>query len=286
MFDLMKFTVSKYVDDVLDGNLYMNSLGYFWEKGFEGQRDFSEGTEYYASPNSLELGELTPYTLGNIGMLNDNYKYVNVFCMYRLDRYLNQVHRINKRILDFGEYAIHIHNADAFIARVIKAAALHNDMKCCCGDVHYYQYFDENNVKYNYGCFYKTMVFDYQREWRIALLNNYTSLLAKAHTNIGEPFIEPFVLRIGSIRDIATVVASTEIITHQRKFFTGSSIVDKIERKSELTPQLADEWFFKGFAFPRNALDGAYWGNCDNSSFNGAVIGLAPSAYKMHFTIG
>ena len=43
MHNLLKFiSKKKYLEDFLNGKLYMNPLNYFWENGFDDQKDIFE----------------------------------------------------------------------------------------------------------------------------------------------------------------------------------------------------------------------------------------------------
>ena len=73
MLELIRFTSGSHAEEFMAGRLYMNSLGFFWNNGFEGQRDMLEGVAQMQDPkNSLFSAEHyeEPYML-RIGRLDD-----------------------------------------------------------------------------------------------------------------------------------------------------------------------------------------------------------------------
>jgi len=288
MFDLIKFCDEKYVSDLLDGKLFMNTLGYFWNNGFEGQKDFTEGTDMLSQPQDVEFiyKEFQDAIIGNVGWRREVNKYINLYCLYKLNRYDDQIEQIDKRINNFGKVAIHITNVDAFIIRIMKGMKQYQNSLFCCGDVHYYAPFICPPKSEMLDCFNKPDYLSYQKEWRLAILANREMIAQLAANSPSAQYVEPIILNIGNIRDISRVIATEDLLNHADTYFRGSKIVEKVNRKVMLTPQIADQWFAKGFAFPRSALDGAYWGNCDRVEFNRSITAIAPDLIKPYFVIG
>lgn len=287
MFDLIKFTEEKYAASFLEGKLFMNTLGHFWEQGFEGQRDMKEGTQRLSTPGSTPAlpKEVQDVILGNVGWRRESSKYCHLLCLYRLDRYLEQVLEIDTRIAAFGPCAIHIKNADQFILRIQRAAGRLQDSYFCCGDVDYYMENSGQACSYTYDCFCKPAQLAYQHEWRLALLHHYSQLKQLAATALQQPFDTGFILDIGDIHDIAEAVPTQELIHNAKAYFRGQRIVKELKKEKELTPQVADAMFARGITVPRSALDGAYWG-CERETFDALVDQLAPNQYKPYFAIG
>ena len=51
MHSLIKFFAEKkYLDEFISGQLYMNTLDYFWKNGFEEQKDIFEGVVLNCTP--------------------------------------------------------------------------------------------------------------------------------------------------------------------------------------------------------------------------------------------
>lgn len=44
MVDLYRFMMKSHAESFMAGEIYMSSLGYFWNNGFESQQDIDEGT--------------------------------------------------------------------------------------------------------------------------------------------------------------------------------------------------------------------------------------------------
>lgn len=271
-FDLIRFTSAKYVNDFLDGKIYMNSIGYFIENGFEDQKDYFEGVSYYEDPNTSEFAQryddrLKAALTGDIAWVNEGSKYCNVACFYKLNRYKNQVELVNSDIFSFGEVAIHIFDVHQFLERVIRATGKRKDFYWCAGNVNYYNPDNTNVRNHVLDCFCKTQKHSYQREWRIAVLNQYSTLKQLAEDAIEAGYINytrPFVLEIGVIRDIARSIPADELSKNQAKFFPKQTMVKKMKPIKRLTPKEVEMLLSNGIRLSRNELEGAYWGNCGN----------------------
>lgn len=297
MYDLIKFTRPEYVESVLDGKLYMNTIGYFQANGFENQRDIFEGMAFYEDPNNSAVGlgfeeEVRNVMVGNIGLTNEGAKYCNIASFYRLNRYGNQVEKVEKGISDFGEVAIHIFDVHQFLSQIMQVAKEMRDFYWCAGDVNYYDKNAKDAPRYAYDCFCKVNKLAYQREWRLAVLNQYTKLKQIAKESINEPYLEPYTFSIGNIRRIARVIPTDELLKNQAKWFPQCTLVNVVKPAKELTPELADKWFAQGIVSPRSALDGAYWGNCDKNNIDDRaelqklLMALADGRTRISFSIG
>ena len=188
----------------ITGRIFMNTLSYYWENGFENQKDFFEGVGGSINVDALKRGGINSDFL-NITCYDpllrfDAYKYCNLCCFYRMD--IDDFEGIvlpPKKIHEFGDYALIIHNTEAFIQRISKSINTHNNWRYYCGDVHYHkvsnskieknkikhtmelistipieidrliQKDDLNSIRYK-DCFIKTTRYSYQNEWRICLL--------------------------------------------------------------------------------------------------------------------
>ena len=91
--DLFKIIDMKYVDDLLDGNLYMNTLDYFRrieQGGNQAQQDPLEGVIGTISKNSLRQyginfdDKFLNVIGGRVNLISDSYGFHNLFCLYQL----------------------------------------------------------------------------------------------------------------------------------------------------------------------------------------------------------
>lgn len=201
MHNLLKFiSKKKYLEDFLNGKLYMNSLNYFWENGFDEQKDIFEGVvstvpvkDMYAFPIGFQSIQACDYRFRAEG-----YRYCNVLCFYKLRYSMNGPfvnYTYSKNMSQFGEYVVFITNESEFLRRVQKAAEK-RDFKFLCGDVRYHQLkkdgsptkegnqmilkaserlFDIAELEQRglhiviRDCFDKSIKYREQQEWRIAL---------------------------------------------------------------------------------------------------------------------
>lgn len=220
MHILVKFT--NYADDFQDGNLYMNTLNYFWNHGFEEQRDILEGlsSTIPIDLSSIRVPEMEKYMITDYYLRAEGFKYCNVMCMNAIDIILNGrscSFNISKNMVEFGKYAIIINDEVEFLKRINRTA---NKYKYLFGKVKYHtpekngilmenkhhliikgdKLFDINNfnTKEKRGSFDKSIKYKYQNEWRLCIYR-------------GEKRIDHFTLPIGDIRDISTRIKSKDM---------------------------------------------------------------------------
>ena len=175
MIEYYRFLRTKeYAEEFLNGSLYMNSMGYFWENGFEGQRDFAEGSLVTMNPSQTPFPEdLKGVIKGNIVTRAVGYRYCNICCFTRLvvNHKQKYVIRFNPKMRDFGEYVVRIKNFDEFLKRIISATLDNKDI-AIGGPVRYVE--PSNEIELN--CFCKADVFNWQFEWRVAYLHDIEEL--------------------------------------------------------------------------------------------------------------
>lgn len=264
MFDLIRFTKPEHVESTLSGHLYMNSIGYFWEHGFEDQKDIYEGIHHCEAPEQSDFAKrftenLQRHLTGNIMWRNEAVKYCNVLCFYKLNRYQDQCERISPEIMEFGEAAIHIFNVDEFIRRLFVATRAKRDFCWCAGRVVYYHPHGGIILDKDLDCFCKTAKHSYQKEWRLVVINNYSKKLMDAKSNPNAKYTDSYILDMPDIHDIARVINTNDLIKHQEKYFPKYKIKDSIP-ESKLTPQIADVYYLNRIRVPLSAMEGAYWG--------------------------
>lgn len=221
MHNLIKFfSKRKYLDEFISGKLHMNTLDYFWNNGFEDQKDIFEGVvcnvpvkDFRGFPIDFQAVQACDYRFRAEG-----YKYCNVLCFYKQSYttegpFIN--YEYNTKMEEFGQYVAFIIDEREFLQRV-GAAAGKEKYKYLCGDVRYHQqmlngkpghegnqmylairdrYFTIEELK-NSGfsikkrdCFDKGIQYQGQNEWRVALYR-------------GEKSTEAYKLDVGDLSDI------------------------------------------------------------------------------------
>lgn len=237
MHQLIKFFSKRnYAEQFLKGNLYMNSLGFFWDNGFDSQKDLFEGISETFDKKSLGF-PITMWQLvdGDIMFQLNAYRYCNLYCFYRIDIEecgfctpvgavgnvpMKAIHLPGKEMTEFGNTVAIIKNETAFMKRVIKA--LEENWLCIAGDVRYHQFEGskngtggnvcwkstkmfpapklekENGRTSTKDCFDKTIFYSNQREWRICLFRNRKD-------------DEAYTLKIGDLSDIVELIAASQL---------------------------------------------------------------------------
>lgn len=238
MRQLIKFFANKeYAEMFKSGKLYMNSLAYFWDNGFEEQRDVLEGISDTLKKDGIGLPiDMQQVVNGDVMFRLEAYRYCNLYCFYRVDisdqKYLLPTSKsifpdtrfINlppRSMSEFGDYVAVLKDEEEFISRVLKAVK--TDWLCIAGDVRYKEragvkkppkhsmYLASKelyeathwlrggaNRTSTKDCFCKTTVYAEQKEWRICLFRNCQDDKA-------------YVLDIGDLSDIVDIVPSSRI---------------------------------------------------------------------------
>lgn len=167
---LLKFISQKaFVDDFLNGSLYMNSLYYFWNeyplteaalkkdefiknhpevnpdnvtipidyKLSPAQADMFEGTIGFDTSSILKK-DLGDYLLSDAILRAVGFQYCNTLCFYRLDYNLEGIfiHYDIPNMKDFGDYVAIIKDKNDLLRRVNEAAKKEG-IDYLCGDVNY-----------------------------------------------------------------------------------------------------------------------------------------------------
>lgn len=208
------FRSEKFMNDFLDGNLYMNCLGYF--KKIEEKEDFNtvkdtmEGIISHLQPEHVKItitgpsGEkidIDPSDLaGPVSIQENYYNNLKICCFYSpnivmedLDNSIKKSKITEEMKKDFGEHVVLVHNFNEFIKR-IESQVNHDDiLGIQFRKVNYYEPdfhgdFDRELVPFN-----KQKRFEFQKESRLVVKT-------KSHND------EHFILNIGDIRDLAVVL--------------------------------------------------------------------------------
>lgn len=211
------FTQKEYAEQFMDGNLYMNRLSFFKkieDTCDDGRLDRHEAISHWWQPHDLiiklnvpKIGEikLTKTDLAApVSMAFDIHNDLHIFSMYAMsaDEYedvekLREQLKIDKRCCDFGEHAV-IVPAVKFIEKS-KVALIRNNRKSRMASVNYFDdetfhgSIDKMKIPFN-----KLKKYSYQNEFRICIDNK----------TKGD---DPFILRIGSIREFSALVKSSDL---------------------------------------------------------------------------
>jgi hypothetical protein len=187
---LFKFGKRPHIDAFVAGNLYMNPLSYFTElEGDEVRGDREDMIRWSHQATQLALsmevdGNFVPINnlVGQVRFSHPGDRRANVFCMYAF-RDSRAETLVDPRNFAFGDtYAILV-NGDEFLRRVL-AAAREQELAVTWSLVGYVPRESHTGPM---GIFCKFDTFQYQSEFRIALL-----------PGTGEPYT----LSIGDLRDI------------------------------------------------------------------------------------
>lgn len=180
MYSLIRFfEKEKYLNDFLDGHLYMNSIGHFWTLGqpnpqddlFEGVFETMSATELDGKYGSDLIGTFGSHILLPVMNRLDGFQFVHILCFYmhEYDPELKQVTRIPKEIKGFGNYAIRIKDMQPFVDLLFEKI-VRERLYGLMGPVSYRNPTDE--IEYM-DCFDKNITHQYENEWRFALIPDF-----------------------------------------------------------------------------------------------------------------
>lgn len=237
------FATKEYAEEFISGNLYMKNLSYFWENGFEGQRDFYEGSLLTMTPQKTPFpNDLVKVIKGNVPTRMIGYRYCNICSFTRLivNNKRKYVVKFDRRIKDFGDYVVRIRDFDEFLKRVINATIRNNDI--AIGDP--VMYF-EPSYQSLLNCFCKSEEYNWQFEWRIAYLHDIEALKkdAKVNRTIQDLFQwHPFTLNIGDISDICELHSAEDMWNDKlNMIYPNYTIYETILGKGELDEEETQE---------------------------------------------
>lgn len=209
VFFLRIFDNEDYMNDFLNGKIYMNRLSYFRkiEESSESNRaDEKEGLCAFWQPES-GVFKVNGHTLTDfaapIEMRLNHSDNLHVFCLFagatnasnlsdqsKLSEIKNDL-SVSKECAELGDYYVLIHNTLAFIKRMVKAIKTRNFL----GSTGLVNYYDPNSFSgefYNRPAFNKQDNYKHQKEYRFAVDTQV----------VGD---DALVLDIGDIRDIASI---------------------------------------------------------------------------------
>jgi len=188
-----------------EGLLYMNNLPYFWEIEDEELRgdpldsavQVIRGPKVtMVMPDGNEVNVCRDYTLK---IRPSEPEKINIFCMYALRPLIEGSFPVDKKIKQFGDYALILINREEFIQRIESNLKIHRIV----GDAELVEYVNDKHTG-KLGPFRKFNNFSYQYEWRLVCYNG-----------LGEPRK----IRIGSIRDISMILPTDEVNKQIKIYF-------------------------------------------------------------------
>ncbi|KLU60278.1 hypothetical protein CEB3_c31290 [Peptococcaceae bacterium CEB3] len=110
--------ITDHPEDLVEGNLYCNRLGYFVESEEKEIGDSKEATAIVSRPHNI-FNRLYRFNIQDSELLNSP-----VFCLYGVlgDKYCDtsKIHFDNKRLMAFGERAVIIKDVRRFLNQVDK----------------------------------------------------------------------------------------------------------------------------------------------------------------------
>ena len=138
-YEYFKIIDPAFVQSLLDGNLYMNSLNYFraleegtQKEGNKAQKDPMEGVCGTIPKNRLrQVGfhfseDLLEVMDNHVPLLSENYGYNNLFCLYRLqiDEDAKTIQQPSRQLINFNDkdnaqkVVIWFRDSEAFLRRL------------------------------------------------------------------------------------------------------------------------------------------------------------------------
>lgn len=232
-FKFIKFT--NYGTDFLKGKLFLNPLEYYRgiERIIAGEsrsrnkaiNDYREGS--VASVNKDDLcafglkwgDEIKKALIGNVHLLSEDLNYLKVFCLYTL--FFDDDEKVmilpSEKIYQIeSKYAVIINDIEKFRQR-ISACLDKNRGKngIAAFNARFVDYYGDDEKTKLLGAFHKTKDFWWQHEFRMA----FPELT---------PDLEPTILEIGSISDIATMVTTDELMKNPQSIFPEYKFVSEI----------------------------------------------------------
>ncbi|NRB26008.1 hypothetical protein [Shewanella sp.] len=211
-FFLKIFENEKYMNDFLDGKIYMNRISYF--RGIEGDQEDNRADSKEALCALWQTNDVVVEVNGRkitdfaapIESVQHHSKYLHLFCLFAgaisESNFLNPHANISdiqndlsvpEKCAVLGEHYVVIHNAQKFIDRMVetvKKKGYGNNAQA--GMVEYYDFETFTGEFGNRSAFFKRDQFLHQKEYRFVI-------------DTETEGTEPLVLDIGDIRDIASV---------------------------------------------------------------------------------
>lgn len=237
-YELYKILDKRFAEDLLNGNLYMNTLDYFRKvEGNSAQGDPIEGVCGTIRKNQLrQMGfHYDPVLVEQMGekviLLSDNYGFGNIFCLYRLqiddDRKL--IYKPDEKLRNFNDkevetkVVIRIKDTGTFLHRVdiaLQKALEENTIEYgIYGGVEYKSAWLNADGPGERSSFHKEPSYAYQKEWRLCLLRYVWGK-------------DAFSLPVGDLHDIAEEISLDTFISHPEINYPGYKLAEDIPEQN------------------------------------------------------
>jgi hypothetical protein len=237
LFLPVKILDKQWADKLLKGSIFMRSLYEFgkWnlDDKFKNQTeemdntfrgDINEGIVRIVDPqigdpffNGIFPPEVRKF-IPSMWYIDENfYKYLKIYSMYSLtyNTNQNQFEQPDEMLKNFGDTAVIIYYPDEFIRRIHKGLydRFRDNINFKIRQVFYYNLFKDFG---NFDIFWKEKMYEWQKEVRITV-----GLLDGQEIRIDEhgrrlkaliKSIEPLILEIGNIEDIAVAIPTEDLI--------------------------------------------------------------------------
>lgn len=249
-YEYFKIIDTAFIQSLLEGNLYMNSLGYFreLESGTEkgrnkAQKDPMEGVCGTIPKNRLrQFGfhfskDLLDIMGDHVTLLSDNYGYNNLFCLYRLqiDEDIKTIQRPSRQLVDFNDegraqkVVVRFRDSEEFLRRL--EMALHTALAeqtveyAIYGGVTYDNAWISADGPGTRSAFHKDPAYSYQEEWRLCILRR-------------EWIDEAISFPIGNLTELCEVMPLEQFLDHLDQIYPGYTLVEHTENQLPETYQM------------------------------------------------
>lgn len=296
MFDLIRlFEKKEYVNDFLNGNLYMNSIGHFWAIGPAVQNDIMEGIGETLSPEKFELKYNSNFAtaIGREHILFpfmnrlESMKYCHVCCLslHEYDDNNQIVERFPDEMRKMGDYAVIVRNVQKFVDLIFKKL-VKEKLYGLMGPVTYHSPFEENGYM---DLFDKMNNHSFEHEWRFAFIPDYEHAKKLARENMYRVYDEHCYFSIGNIKDIAEEInintLFNDIGSLYAKYGKKYSEVKKMPIPWENRRKTVKKMIASGIPVPYDVYPNQYVGWGSREAFRNIVMGIDKGEFNPLFTI-
>jgi hypothetical protein len=225
-YEYFKIIDPAFVQSLLDGNLYMNSLSYFrtleegaQKEGNKAQKDPMEGVCGTIPKNRLRqvgfhFSEDLLEVMGNhVPLLSENYGYNNLFCLYRLqiDEDAKTIQQPSRQLVNFNDkdnaqkVVIRFRDSEEFLRRLetaLQTALTGQALEYAIyGGVTYENAWTSADGPGTRSAFHKDSSYAYQEEWRLCILRR-------------EWVDEAVSFPVGDLKELCEVISLEQFINH------------------------------------------------------------------------
>lgn len=304
MISLIRFfEKEEYLNDFLDGHLYMNSIGHFWTLGqphpqddlFEGVFETMSATELDSRYGSNITEAFGSHILLPVMNRLEGFQFVHILCFYmhEYDPQLHLVTKISESIKGLGKYAVRIKDVQNFVDILFEKIKKEN-LYGLMGPISYRKLDEE--VEYM-DCFDKNIAHIDEHEWRFALIPDFEkakkdaeNLRKQNEERAKNPgcmpltYDEHIYFEVGDLRELTEVVDADELVSG-KTYGIGWKTVDKLPYKWEDRKKLLENYHEIGLPIPYQAYPEQYVGWCPRKAFRDKVMQI-DNGVKPLLTIG